>query len=325
MEDWERFIGLFGGLEHAAAVGAFGTGSGGWVHRPLRESDVREHLDGSGSGIGVGPLGPGDTVRFAAIDLDEPDFDAALDMQSLLPEPTFIERSRSGNAHVWAFFKAPIPAWVPMGIMREMCKAAGKPGVEVFPKNPRWDRVKYGNYINLPYHGDSRPVVTIRGLDPVAKRYHMDDWPLSRFLFEARDGLQDPAAWVKRANWLQLVNPMLPRPEPSAPFGESPNLHMCAGHLLDNCQENPVVRGCRATVFFCLAKMLSQWALCDHDEALMYMRHVNKCSPDPVPDRELERILGNAERGRFTSTGCDDPAFQPYAHPECPISRRGDA
>jgi hypothetical protein len=65
---------------------------------------------------------------------------------------------------------------------------------------------------------------------------------------------------------------------------------------------------------------LTNWRECDHDEALMLMRSVNECSPDRIADTELRRILGNAERGQFTSTGCDDPLFAPYAHPSCPIA-----
>jgi hypothetical protein len=50
------------------------------------------------------------------------------------------------------------------------------------------------------------------------------------------------------------------------------------------------------------------------------LRELNASSPDPISDYELKRILGNAERGEYTSTGCDDPLFQPYAHPDCPIA-----
>jgi hypothetical protein len=73
-------------------------------------------------------------------------------------------------------------------------------------------------------------------------------------------------------------------------------------------------------VFFALAKQLTNWEACDHDEALDLMRSVNEASPDSIPDSEVVRILGNAERGRFTSTGCDDPLFAPYADPACPIA-----
>ena len=50
------------------------------------------------------------------------------------------------------------------------------------------------------------------------------------------------------------------------------------------------------------------------------MQLVNDASPDAIPDYELRKILTNAERGRFTSCGCDDPVMAPYVHPDCPIA-----
>jgi hypothetical protein len=88
-------------------------------------------LQGDGPGIGIAPLRPDSKVGFAAIDLDEPDFDAARRMQEFIPGTSWIERSRSGNAHIWVFFVEPIDAWVPMGVLRYATTAVGKQGVEV--------------------------------------------------------------------------------------------------------------------------------------------------------------------------------------------------
>jgi len=151
--------------------------------------------------------------------------------------------------------------------------------------------------------------------------YLFNEWPLARFLQAAYDARQDPKDWEKRARWLLLENPAERIERSRHEFGSQANLHMCASHLIENRDENPVLDGHRAVVYFSLAKMLTNWELCDHEEALMYMTLVNDASPDRVPDSELRRILGNAERGGFTSTGCDDPSFAPYAHPDCPIAK----
>jgi hypothetical protein len=322
----ERFINLFGGYQHAADIGAFGTGKGEWIKRKLDHSDVTEHLEGRGPGIGLGPLGPGNVVSFAAIDLDEPDFDAAREMQDYIPGPSFLERSRSGNAHVWVFFSDTIEAYIPMGILKEATKAAGKKHVEVFPKNHDFENVKYGSYINLPYHGDSRPIIASSwedhsdGWDPTGVTLECE-WPLESFLPDAQRTLNDPEKWRARARWL-LIEPPENR-ERKTEFGQQPNLHICAEHLIENRDKNPVLAGHRAVVYFSLAKQLTNWQLCDHDEALMYMQLVNEASPDRISDTELRRILGNAERGGFTSTGCSEPGFGPYAHPSCKIARGG--
>ena len=210
----DSFRALFSGLDTA-----YGTGKGSWVKRPPTREDYLKHLEGKGPGIGIGPLRPDNTVTFAAIDLDEPDFEAARQMQKYIPGTSFIERSRSGNAHVWVFFSAPIEAWVPMGILKMATEAAGKSHVEVFPKNHDFAMVKLGNYINLPYHGDDRPVL-VDG----------DEYALDEFLQEAEQSLNDPAEWIKKARWLQIVKP---KPRNEGNFGTQPHLHLCAAHIID--------------------------------------------------------------------------------------------
>lgn len=307
--DHHIFAALFDGLKEA-----HGTGQGRWVKRPLTANDWVRHLQGEGPGIGVAPLRPDNTVKFAAIDLDEPDFTAAAEMQDYIPGTSYIERSRSGNAHVWVFFSEPCPAWVAMGILREATLAAGKNHVEVFPKNHDFSKVKLGNYINLPYHGDQRPILAPDGRGGFVPRTRHE------FLTLAADysGRNDPKDWERRAALMQIAPPS--SREPNAEFGSQKNLHICAENVIEHADSNPVLEGHRAIVYFNLAKALTNWEQVNHDEALDLMRTVNDCSPDKVPDSELRRILENAERGRFTSTGCDDPLFAPYAHPDCPIA-----
>lgn len=324
-ENWQRFIDLFGGLDRINEIGAFGTGAGQWVKRPLRSQDVVKHLEGEGPGIGIPPLGSDNCVMFAAIDLDEPDFDAAREMQKFLPKPTFIERSRSGNAHVWAFFREPLEAWVAMGILKEAVEAAGKTSVEVFPKNHDFSRVKFGNYINLPYHGEERPIVR-EVLDggllprPAGVPLPVGELQIDQFLTEAYEGRHDPEAWRKRARWLLLEDPATVRANRTVEFGKSERLHRCAEYIITNAEDNPVVEGHRNAVYFALAKMLSNCSLFDHDEAFDLMKQVNDASPDKAPISELRRILNNAERGQYTSTDCDNPLVIPYSDPECPIA-----
>jgi hypothetical protein len=124
---------------------AYGTGRGEVIRQQPTAAVYKNHLNGSGHGVGIFPLLDDGTVNFAAIDLDEPDFDAASSMAELLPGVTWIERSRSGNAHVWAFFNAPCEAWIARGLMREAAIAIDKPRVEVFPKQDRLLEGMVGN------------------------------------------------------------------------------------------------------------------------------------------------------------------------------------
>jgi hypothetical protein len=294
---------LFSGLDTA-----FGTGRGQWIKRPPTKMDFLKHLEGDGPGIGIAPLRADNTVLFAAIDLDEPDFDAAFDMQQYIPGTSFVERSRSGNAHVWVFFADPCPAWLAMAILREACLAANKEHVEVFPKNYDFSRVKLGNYINLAYHGDERPI--LGGV--------LGQLTLQEFLDDAEQSKNDPEKWRRRADIMQIVPPS--ERESSAEFGEQERLHRCAEYIIANAEDNPILEGHRAAVYFSLAKCLTNWKGVDHDEAWEVLQSVNNLSPDRIDDRELLRILRNAEHGRYTSTGCDDPLVLPYADPECNIA-----
>lgn len=312
------FMSLFRGLNIA-----FGTGAGRWIHRPPTEYDFKQHLQGVGEGIGIAPLMQDSTVLFATIDLDEPDFEAALAMQDALPGTSWIERSRSGNAHVHVFFREPIEAWVPMGILKEATFAAGKDRVEIFPKNHDFSKVKYGNYINLPYYGEGwngRPIL-YQPEPGVVWPIPSDSKELYDFVRQATESLNDPDEWRRRADWLQITSPS--ERTNATEFGTMPYLHMCAEWIIDHCESNPVTPGHRSIVYFNLAKMILNCEMYDEREAYELLEKVNDASTDPIPAFELRRILGNAARGRYTSFGCDDPLMQPYIHPECQIAHPG--
>jgi hypothetical protein len=313
---------------------AYGTGKGQWIKRPPGSEQYMDHLEGRGHGLGIAPLLDDGTVRFAAIDLDEPDFDAAAEMQKLLSfGTTWVEKSRSGNAHVWAFFDDPIEAWIARGVLREVTAAMGKPSVEIFPKQDKLLEGMVGNYINLPYHGDQRPIMRVKpeqfndswypdeqaAREREAKFYNVDE-----FLEYALADLNMPDVWAKRARWLGIAPPD-ERHFDQAEFGTGKELHICAEYIIANRDENPIREGHRNVVYFNLAKMLSHYEGMDQEEVWKMLTLVRDSADDKgishVDDSELRRILTNAERGGYTSTGCDDPLMLDYIHPDCPIAK----
>jgi hypothetical protein len=332
--DIARFAALFQGR-----TDAYGTGEGRWVRKPVTQAHYEAHLRGLAKGLGIAPLRDDGTIRFAAIDLDEPDFDAARDMQAFLPGDSFIERSRSGNAHVWVFFKDDVLAWPVRGILKAAIEAAGKMSVEVFPKQDRLfpelrspDRPEIGNYINLPFHGDQRPILRAPGdVEPFEDSWHPDEqqareraakeYTLEEFLDLAEDSLNDPENWLRRAEWLQVPSPD-ERLKDRAEFGSQETLHMCAEHIIAHREENPILEGHRNVVYFSLAKMLLNYKHMTDDEAWYFLKLTSEASPDRVDEHELRRIFNNARLKGMTSTGCDDPLMSPYVHPNCPIARR---
>ena len=311
-----RFALLFDGRRDA-----FGSGAGMWIKRHIELDDYANHLAGKGPGIGIAPLNPKGTVRFAAIDLDEPDFGFAREVAALLPGSKFIERSRSGNAHVWALFSGPVEGWVPRGLMLNALEALGRNDVEVFPKQDRLREGMLGNYINLPYHGSERPMVELcYGGFPERVEANLDDargFPLRAFLKLAARHLNDPEDWRRRARALSLMAPE-DRPQ-TAEFGTKAVPHPCGIYIWQNRKTNPVRVGHRAVVLFSIAKQFLNWSAIPNERALEMMLDVNHWSEQPVSEQEVRRIWTTALRGQYTSTGCDDPLMADYIAPDCKI------
>lgn len=304
-----KFEALFAGRKDA-----FGRGKGLIERQPLTISEYAEHLAGEGSGLGVFPLRDDGTVRFAAIDLDEPNFGLARELQDFLPGQTWIEKSRSGNAHVWAFFDGDVEGWIPRGIMKSALEAMGRKNVEVFPKQDRLRPGMIGNYINLPYHGDDRPILdvyeSVEGhLQPLLHPHE--------FLNAAFDGRNDPADWRRRSQVLGIVSPQA-KPDMSE-FGDRTLVHPCAIYIYEHRFDNPIREGNRAKVLFTLAKQLLNWKAITAERALEMMLDVNAAGDPPAPDREVRRIWQSVIDGQYRSTGCDDPLVRDYVRPDCPI------
>lgn len=66
-----------------------------------------QHLQGEEI-VGIYPLQIDGTVYFACIDIDSPDLEIVAQIRELLPEPNYLECSRSGDHHIWFFFSAPL-------------------------------------------------------------------------------------------------------------------------------------------------------------------------------------------------------------------------
>lgn len=292
----------------AGRTDALGTGAGPVERHTVTHEHYRQHLHGDGTGIGIFPMLDSSEVHFAAIDLDEPNFGLAATLQKLIPAPSFVERSRSGNAHVWVFYSSPCPAWAARAVLRGATEAVGRPDIEIFPKQDSLRAGMLGNYINLPYHGSDRPVLGGEG----------QDWSVDTFVAEAVEGRQSPQSWINRARALGAVPPA-DRAKLSE-FGQAPVLHSCAEHIITNREINRLKPGHRAVVLFNLSRQLLNYRDMTVDEARHWVHEVNRCGVQPMSSYEVDRQFENALAGKYTSTGCDDPVMAPYVSDECPIA-----
>jgi hypothetical protein len=314
MSDVEQFARLFRGRED---VIGHAKGYNGPISekRPVTLVDYESHLAGDGVGIGIYPMLDDDTCWFAAIDLDEPDFELARTMQKLIPGQSWIERSKSGNAHVWVFFDQPAEAWAVRSILRGATQSVGRSEVEVFPKQDGLRADMVGNFINLPYHGDTRPM--LYEAPEYAPPGDLQDVTLASFLKSIE--FQNPEAWVRRARAIGGQPPS--EREPGTEFGQQPNLHMCAEYIMEHRFDNPLTTGHRSVVLFNLARQFLNWRDCTVQEARRWVHEMNDAATAPAPEGEVDRQFDNALSGKWTGTGCDDPVMAPYVHPDCPIAK----
>jgi hypothetical protein len=309
MNEVEQFARLFRGRSDVIGKA---SGTPRVERRAVTLVDYEAHLAGDGVGIGIYPMLDDHTVWFAAIDLDEPNFELARTMQKLVPGQSWIERSKSGNAHVWVFFGAPTPAWAVRTLLRAATQSVGRPDVEVFPKQDGLREGMVGNFINLPYHGDERPMLDYDRMDNMGA-------PLTLQRFLSLVDYQTPEAWVRRARALGGQPPE--EREPATAFGEQPILHMCAEYIVERRHDNPLKPGHRSVVLFNVARQFLNWRDCTEKEARRWVHELNDAGTSPAPKYEVDRQFDNALAGRFTGTGCDDPVMTPYVHPHCPIAK----
>jgi len=141
------------------------------VDKKITDKDYADHNAGK-VGIGVIPLqGAAQQdgfVNFAAIDIDVykqeekekrnlTHEDIAL---SLMETPLLVTRSKSNGIHVWLFSKEGVSAKLATDYLNAQASHLGVGGCEVFPKQTeRHSDEDVGNWINLPYFGDTRKAV----------------------------------------------------------------------------------------------------------------------------------------------------------------------
>jgi hypothetical protein len=308
----EPFLHLFNGRRDVYGGGEGRVYRASWPDKTFTLVG-RQHLEGVGPGLGMFPMLDTQHCWFGAIDLDEPNFEFARTLQEYLPRPTWLERSRSGNAHVWAFFSDPAPAWAVRGVFKAALEAHNRADVEVFPKQDRLKPGMVGNYINLPYHGNDRPML---GRDE--REQGNFDIPFEAFLYAALENRQSADSWVRRARALGATPPE--EREDSAEFGAREHLHECALYVYENRYSNPVMPGNRHDVLFAVAKQFLNWRAMGHDRARQLVQEIIAASPQPADSREVDRIVDTVIQHGYTSTGCDEPNVRAYVRPDCPIA-----
>lgn len=205
METAERFARLFRGFK--TRFGKFRidgqsekgklTGKADTVNQPVSLSDYAKHL-AKVEGVGIIPLTEDNKVYFAAIDIDVYPISHSEIAKRLEELPVIVTRSKSGGAHVWLFCEMGAPAQLARDVLKHWAAELGYGGCEIFPKqSERAGPTDVGNWINLPYFGDTRVAVS-----PVKRgdSIEIEDLPLEVFL-----SIAEQCAQHVTEDWLQNV------------------------------------------------------------------------------------------------------------------------
>lgn len=138
------------------------TGKAQTAHRAYTEADFAAHFYGE-VGIGLVPIDDASTCQWGAIDIDAHGSAEDINLGILAKKvhdlnlPLIVCRSKSGGAHLYTFYREPVPAEIVRRRLTKWATDLGYGGAEVFPKQSRLLREKesgklqLGNYINLPW------------------------------------------------------------------------------------------------------------------------------------------------------------------------------
>jgi Primase C terminal 1 (PriCT-1) len=113
-----------------------------------------DHLSGKRP-IGIIPLKENETCSWGVIDIDKYDVDHVAIFEKLeeVGIPMVVCRSKSGGAHVFAFFAEEQPADQIIEALRGVAAVLGHGTAEIFPKQTRvlLEKGDLANWLNMPY------------------------------------------------------------------------------------------------------------------------------------------------------------------------------
>lgn len=138
--------------------------------RTLREPATRTHWMDHIKGLrplGIVPIREDDTCVWGCVDIDK--YDLSLpNLAGKISElglPLFLGKSKSGGAHVFVFMEEPVSALLLQRWLRDVAARIGYAQSEIFPKQSKVlrERGDLGNWLVMPYFGDTMPVLRAGG------------------------------------------------------------------------------------------------------------------------------------------------------------------
>jgi hypothetical protein len=127
-----------------------------------------DHVKGK-NGIGIIPIDRDSMCRWGAIDIDVYDRNMREVVEKIGAEelPLVPCLSKSGGLHCFLFLSEPVPAALLQGKLKEIAASIGYGTAEIFPKQTQvlLDRGDLGNWLNMPYFGNSNRKAVVPGVE----------------------------------------------------------------------------------------------------------------------------------------------------------------
>jgi len=281
---------------------ARGILGGGCVREIITPDHYYKHLMGEES-LGIYMLLDDATVWFSAVDIDKQDFPLAIKVKQTLEEyniAAYVAKSKSKGFHVYQFYNEPQQAWRVRGILRAVLARLGITA-EIFPKADRLPSGGLGNYINLPYFGNSRMIQTLEGKDaPFNMIFDKIMLNTTEHVDRAVEKLkirkeESPEASSEKRGAQQAQLPCFPRMmELSLEEGEGRN-----------------------EIMFRLAVHLRRQGLAMKDGHTLLWSW-NQKQKEPLDKKEYYTILNQGYNNRY-GLGCQNDLIRQYCDKSCPI------
>lgn len=312
-ENITPFVALFRG--RTDAFGLMQKGVPFSVRRPLSLFHYRLHLAGK-IRLGIYPLLPDGRIHFIVFDFDGPESllsaRAVADRARHFALPLVWEISKSGEWHLWLFFKEPVAACDARRVAQMLLEEAGVK-TEVFPKQDRVPEDGLGNFIWLPLSGSSVSKGRTVFVDHATGQPYDDQWQILKRIpkisAERLGQLVEINGLEEASDWSDSVW----KPENKVYSGD---LLPCAIKMFEGVRE-----GCRDVVAFRLAIHLKSRGYCI-EQTERFLQEWNEKNQPPLPSREVTMKVRSAYLLGYRGYGCEDPLIIPFCDKACPIKQK---
>jgi len=267
----------------------------------ITRAEMTKHLSGR-EGVGIVPIRSDNNCVFSCLDYDAhhttSDENERVDVDIVALEhsvrlhdlPLVVTRSKSGGAHLWAFYTQPVPAVECRNLMAQFSKQLGISDVtEVFPKQSFIGPGQMGNTINLPYYGSDR-----------TNRYAVHDGEKIKKAAEFVDICTGMA--ISRDDVRELLG------------GDHADAPPCLQHMI----QQGVSAGNRNEAIYNLTIYLRKKDPQNYKDTIADLN--NRMFKKPLPARELRRTITSASRKEYKYR-CNESPCKDFCDKETCLNR----